>query len=157
PNWAAHGVGAVRWRSMATFTLLPSASARPLALSAGGSCISFNRTHRQIAFQSLPIAVAGVFGQGRFALFGGTHAFETGTLGLLHESDNRRFIQNIAQWLLSEDPLYSKTGRTDNDHASDRIRSPLDDQWRNLAHVNADEGGEGAVKLVERLLRESGI
>ena len=71
------------FRTSATFTLLPRANVVPVAVSPGGPCITFNRTHRLVSFQSLPIGVAGTFGRGRFALFGGPHAFETGPLGFL--------------------------------------------------------------------------
>jgi hypothetical protein len=87
---------------MATFTILPGANAVPLALSAGGNCISFDRTLRRISFASLPVAVAGGLGRGRFALFGGPHVFETGSYGLLTSHDNARFLQNILRWLLDK-------------------------------------------------------
>ncbi len=36
----------VRWRPVATFTILPRSTVWPLAPSAGGNCISFNPAHR---------------------------------------------------------------------------------------------------------------
>jgi len=98
-TWAAAGVNVLRWRSMATFTILPGSHIRPLVLSPGGACISYNRTHRYVSFQSHPVAVAGTYGAGRFALFGGPHAFETGQLGLLAETSNARFLENVVRWL----------------------------------------------------------
>jgi len=64
--WAADRIQTVLWRSMATFTVFPGADVCPLVFSPGGRCITFNRTFRQISFQSLPIAVAGRYGIGRF-------------------------------------------------------------------------------------------
>ena len=52
----------------------------------------------------LPIAVAGLRGRGRFVLFGGPHAFEMGSYGLLAAHDNARFLQNVLRWLLSDAP-----------------------------------------------------
>lgn len=100
--WSHQNVNSVRWRTMATFTILPGANIKPLALSAGGSCISFNRSLRRISFASLPVAVAGVYGAGRFALFGGPHVFEIGDFGLLGTRDNGRFLQNVLRWLLED-------------------------------------------------------
>jgi hypothetical protein len=60
--WSASEVSTVRWRTTATFTILPGAKAVPLALSAGGNCISFDRSSRRISFASLPVAVAGLKG-----------------------------------------------------------------------------------------------
>jgi hypothetical protein len=105
--WAADTIKRVQWRYLATFSILPCAVVLPLATSPGVTCISFNRTHRRISFQSLPIAVAGLFGQGRFALFGGPHVFETGAFGLLDQADNGRFLANVIGWLRSENPLHA--------------------------------------------------
>src|SRR5206468_9532358 len=102
--WSAKSVSTIRWRTTATFTILPGATTVPLALSAGGNCISFDRTLRRISFASLPVAVAGLNGRGRFALFGGPHVFETGTYGLLASHDNARFLQNVLRWLLDDRP-----------------------------------------------------
>ena len=100
--WSHDQANIVRWRTMATFTILPGSNIKPLALSAGGSCIAFNRSLRRISFASLPVAVAGTYGSGRFALFGGPHAFEIGEFGLLGSHDNGRFLQNVVRWLLDE-------------------------------------------------------
>jgi hypothetical protein len=146
---AARGVQTLRCRAMATFTLLPNAPVWPLVLSPGGACISFNRTHRQILFQSLPVAVAGHYGAGRFVLFGGPHVLEGGTFGLLPEADNLRFAQNVLHWLLSDAPSFPET-------ASSNIETP-DGQWRDLCRLDPHHQGAGAVVLVERVLRETGI
>ena len=100
--WSHEQVDTVRWRTMATFTILPGANIKPLALSAGGSCISFNRSLRRISFASLPVAVAGTYGTGRFIVLGGPHAFEIGEFGLLGTNDNGRFMQNVVRWLLND-------------------------------------------------------
>lgn len=138
---------------MATFTILPGAQARPLALSAGGACISFNRTFRKISFASLPIAVAGLHGRGRFVLFGGPHAFETGTFGLLASHDNARFLQNVLRWLLDDDTpnlvaeptAHHSDGTFFFNHGLDVIRA---------GDTNRDEH---TVIYVERLLRRIGV
>jgi len=157
--WAAQQVGAVQWRSMATFDLVPGAPVRVLALSPGGACISFNRTHREIIFQSRPIAVAGTHGRGRFALFGGPHVFETGTFGLLHLSDNTRFLQNTADWLLSEAPLQecSSDSQFPSPEESDRLQRQAQELWKDLACVTRQNQSDSAVKPVERRFRETGI
>lgn len=94
-SWARSGVSSVCWRPVATFTLASGATAWPLALSTGGRCLSFDRTLRRICFESLPLAVAGQHGTGRFALVGGPHVFESSSLGLLAMADNTRFLHNI--------------------------------------------------------------
>ena len=102
--WARAGVASVRWRPSATFRILSGATAWPLAFSPGGGCLSFNRTLRQISFASLPLAVVGQQGAGRFALFGGSHVFESSPLGLLGQANNTRFLRNTLHWLLADTP-----------------------------------------------------
>ena len=102
PVWARHGVNSVRWRPSATFTLQAGTPTWPLALSAGGCCLSFDRTRHRVHCEALPVAVVGQRGAGRFALFGGPHLFESNALGLLPEADNRRFLHNVLHWLLKD-------------------------------------------------------
>jgi len=151
--WAVDGVSTVRWRTTATFTILPGARVRPLALSAGGACISFNRTLRRISFASLPIAVAGLHGRGRFVLFGGPHAFENGRFGLLTSHDNARYLQNIVRWLLDDSPpdLVAQPAAHHSDGTfffSNRL-----DVIRN----DDDSGSQHTINYVERLLRRTGV
>jgi hypothetical protein len=157
--WAAQKVHAVQWKSTATFDLVPGAPVRALALSPGGACISFNRTHREIIFQSRPIAVAGTHGRGRFALFGGPHAFETGTFGLLHQADNASFLQNIVDWLMSEAPLHESSNESQfpSPEESDRLQRQAQEQWHDLGRVGVQNQSDSTVKAVERRLRETGI
>jgi hypothetical protein len=152
-RWSAEGVSTVRWRTMATFTVLPGTQARPLALSTGGACISFNRTFRKISFASLPIAVAGLHGRGRFVLFGGPHAFETGRHGLLASHDNARFLQNSLRWLLDdgaphlipEATAHHSDGTFFFNHGLDVIRA------------GDTTGNQHTVAYVEQLLRRTGV
>ena len=151
-SWAAAGVTVVRWRPMATFTLLPGSTARPLALSSGGSCISFNRTLRQISFESLPIAVAGQHGQGKFVLVGGPHAFETGKLGLLYSANNARLLANVLRWLVSaQDALSGDAG----DNCS--IIQAQTGFAHELSRINCQGEGERTVRYVENVLRRTGV
>ena len=151
--WSHDKVTTVRWRTMATFTILPGANIKPLALSAGGSCISFNRSLRRISFASLPIAVAGQLGRGRFALFGVPHVFETGRFGLLRIQDNARFLLNVLNWLLAEGPLDLNVEPTAH-HA-------LGNFFFNngLEVVRSDDGqtDQQTVAYVERVLRKTGL
>jgi len=151
--WSVEGVSTVRWRTMATFTVLPGAQARPLALSAGGSCISFDRTFRKISFASLPIAVAGLHGRGRFALFGGPHAFEAGAFGLLPSHDNARFLRNVLRWLLDD-------GAPDlvaapNAHHSDGTF--FFDHGLDVIRAGDTNENQHTVRYVERMLRRTGV
>ena len=146
--WSLEGVATVRWRVMSTFTILPGTSAWPLALSPGGSCISFNRAHRQISFASLPIAVAGVYGQGRFVLVGGPHAFETGSFGLLQTADNARFLQNVLRWLMDDQPATSEPTVVPQLPA---------DVAPELCRIENRGTGQRTVAYVERQLRTSGV
>jgi len=146
--WSRAGVSTVRWHPSATFTILPGATAWPLALSTGGRCLSFNRTSRQISFESLPVAVVGRCGKGRFALFGGPHVFETSPLGLLANQDNARFLDNTLHWLLSDNL----------DEPVDRLqsnRSPS--ECERLTRVECQGEGERTIASVERLLRKTGV
>jgi len=152
--WSLAGVSAVRWRAMATFTILPDAQVRPLALSPGGHCISFNRVHRRISFESLPIAVAGQHGQGRFLLFGGPHAFETGPFGLLDFGDNARFVENALRWLMDDNP---ETGIS---HASPQIpwtTNGTGHDGQGLSLVECKSADQRTVAYVERLFRQTGV
>jgi hypothetical protein len=150
PGWARPGVRTVCWRPVATFTLQPDAPAWPLALSAGGSCLSFDRTLRRLSFESLPIAVCGHHGAGRFALFGGPHLFESSPLGLLAQGDNARFLHNTLGWLLSDAP----------EDASPPIWRAGSSVWpglRELSQVEAYGNREGTIASVERVLRQTGV
>jgi len=151
--WSREAISTVRWRTMATFTILPGANVRPLALSAGGGCISFNRSLRKISFASLPIAVVGIQGQGRFALFGGPHAFETGRFGLLAEPDNTRFLQNVLDWLLNDRPPNLTSEPATRYSTEPFLSTPA------LDFVTADEtqADHHTVAYVERLLRRTGV
>ena len=148
--WARPGVASVRWRPVATFTLLPGVRAWPLALSTGGGCFSFDRTLRRICFASLPIAVAGRHGLGRFALFGGPHLFESNTLGLLTHPDNARFLRNTLDWLLSDAVDDSVAGQMQAAAASVTY-------FPDLSRVEANAHGERIVTSVERVLRKAGV
>lgn len=152
-GWSRQQVTAVRWRTMATFTILPGVNVRPLALSAGGSCISFNRSLRRISFASLPVAVAGQLGRGRFVLFGGPHAFETGSFGLLTSHDNARFLQNVLRWLLDGGPA--------DLHVEPTVHHALGTFYFNngleITRQDAGHGDQQTVAYVERVLRRTGI
>jgi hypothetical protein len=155
--WFRPGVERVRWRPMATFTLLPGATAQPLAFSPGGRCIVFDRVYRRISFESLPIAVAGLYHQGRFALFGGPHPFEIGNFGLLADADNVRFLQNVLQWLLEDgpddlDPLRLVLAQP----MSWRALGPADQETR-FSHVEGSGKGRSTVASLERLLHKTGV
>jgi len=149
-QWSRAGVAAVRWRPAATFTLVPADNIWPLVLSTGGRCLSFNRTLRRISFESLPLAVAGRHGRGRFALFGGPHLFETSPLGLLAHGDNARFLKNVIAWL-----------RRDNEArelpAGETIPVLIPGSQSGLTHVESYGNGERTISSVERVLRKTGI
>ena len=151
--WASDGVSTVRWRTMATFTILPGAKAQALALSAGGACISFNRTLRRISFASLPIAVAGLHGRGRFALFGGPHAIENGRFGLLTSHDNARFLQNVLRWLLDDGAPDLAAEPTAHHSEGTFFFSNRLDVIRN----DDDSGSQHTIAYVERVLRRTGV
>ena len=144
------GVTNVRWRPSATFDLLPGATAWPLALSPGGSCLSFNRTLRHICFESLPLAVAGRRGQGRFALFGGPHVFETSSLGLFAHGDNARFLKNVIGWLLDDSDCGDLTGTPTGvpDHS---------ETCSEFSRVESRGDGMRTITSVERVLRKTGV
>jgi hypothetical protein len=147
----------VRWRSMATFTILAGAQAQPLALSPGGGCIAFDRTQRRISFEPLPIAVAGFHGRGRFALFGGPHAFEVGTFGLLGEAGNGNFLRNVLRWLLTDEPVGQGLTAVPEANDLDWRPRPIPSVIRELAHVEGKGAGGNTIRRVERLLRRTGI
>ncbi len=146
--WTLDGVAVVRWRVMATFAILPGTTAWPLALSPGGSCISFNRAHRRISFASLPIAVAGLYGKGRFLLIGGPHAFESGPLGLVQMADNARFLHNLLRWLLDDEPVTAQVSAVAPVPAT-----PADE----FCLVENRGPGQSTVAYVERQLRSNGV
>ena len=156
-SWSAEGVETVCWRPVATFSILPTATVRPLALSPGGRCISFDCEQRRISFQSWPIAVAGALGHGRFILLGGPHVFETGPFGLLGAADNRRFLQNILGWLLNDKGGGLETVALGSKPELAALHALLDEQWRDVGQVEATGRGEATVAFVERLLRETGV
>jgi hypothetical protein len=146
--WSLDEVATVRWRLMASFSILPDASAWPLALSPGGSCVSFNRAHRRICFASHPVAVAGHYGNGRFVLLGGPHAFETGTFGLLKSADNARFLENVLRWLLDKQPAPASAATT----SECRREAPPE-----FCEVGSRGAGQSTVDYVERQLRSKKV
>ncbi len=149
PTWARTNVVTVCWRPAATFTLTPGATAWPLAVSSGGRCLSFDRTLRRICFESLPIAVFGHHGTGRFALFGGPHVFESSPLGLLHHADNARFLHNILDWLVSDDAIEDDPCRSAD--------APQADYGHELTCVEPRGNGARTIASVERVLRKTGV
>ena len=123
------------------------------ALSAGGCCISFNRSLRRISFSSLPIAVAGVYGRGRFVLCGGPHAFETGTYGLLASHDNARFLQNIIYWLLEDgDPALEPEATPHHSLGTFFFNNRLE-----IEHEVEAQKDQQTIAYVEKMLRRTGI
>ena len=154
--WANSGVERMAWRCMSTFTIVPGADARALVYSPGGNCVSYNRVHRQISFRSLPVAVAGRHGRGRYVLFGGPHAFETGAFGLLYHGRNTRFLEQVFQWLLSELPLDQDGATGDFKTEQERLKRSADQNWHKFCLVRDEGDGESSVAVVERLLRETG-
>lgn len=149
-GWSRNSVSLVRWRPGATFAVLPGAGAWPLALSTGGSCLSFDLTLRRICFASLPLAVAGRHGNGRFALFGGPHLFESSTLGLLPVADNTRFLGNVLKWLLADE--------ADKVSATPQMNNPVSVGHSPCLSQVASEGeGERTIASVERVLRKTGV
>ncbi len=152
-RWAAKRVTTVRWRTMATFTILPGTQAVPLALSAGGNCISFDRSLRRISFASLPVAAAGIHGKGRFALFGGPHAFEVGTFGLLASHDNARFLKNILRWLLDDgDPDLRSEPITHHSLGTFHFNNRLEVVGSDTTHSD-----NHTIQYVEKVLRRTGV
>ncbi len=149
-SWSRAGVTAVRWRPAATFTLVPADNIWPLVLSTGGRCLSFNRTLRCISFESLPLAVAGRHGRGRFALFGGPHLFESSPLGLLAHGDNTKFLNNVIGWLLKENEAVEAPENSNTTPA-------IPESQPGLAHVESYGIGERTIASVERVLRKTGI
>ena len=152
-SWSHDGVATVRWRTMATFTVLPGTRAQPLALSAGGSCITFNHTHQRISFASQPIAVAGMHGKGKFALFGGPHAFEVGTFGLFNAAGNLHFLRNTLRWLLEPAATKIEPAMSCRPVASGYILSGQHD----LTQVDLQHNGQRTIAYVERLLQKTGV
>ena len=149
-QWSRAGVTSVRWRPAATFTLVPAENIWPLVLSTGGRCLSFNRTLRRISFESLPLAVAGRHGRGRFALFGGPHLFESSPLGLLAHGDNSKFLNNVITWLLNDkEPVEALAILT--------IPPSIPTSQTGLVHVESYGNGERTIASVERVLRKTGI
>jgi hypothetical protein len=152
-SWASEEVNTVRWRTMASFSILPGANVQPLALSAGGCCISFNRTLRRISFSSLPIAVAGTQGRGRFVLCGGPHVFETGAYGLLASHDNARFLQNIVRWLLEDgDPCLNLDSSPHHSLGTFFFNNRLE-----IEHAVEAQKDQQTIAYVENVMRKTGI
>ncbi|MGE3312928.1 MAG: hypothetical protein AB7O66_23410 [Limisphaerales bacterium] len=154
-GWAATEVSTVCWRPTATFRLITGAAVAPLVLSPGGRCIAFDRVQRRIRFQSLPIAVAGRRGQGRFVLFGGPHVFETGPFGLLAAASNRRLLDNVLGWLLDDSGIVPPL--TPSGASRSLPAAAPEDELRALWEVDDVGPGRPMVAFVEQLLHETGI
>jgi hypothetical protein len=140
----------VRWRPSATFTFQSGTNIWAIVNSPGGRCLSFNRTLRRISFESLPLAVAGCRGRGRFALFGGPHIFETTALGLLRHGDNSKYLLNLIGWLISQDQAVETPELA-------AIAPAISQPQSGLTHVENFGNGERTIVSVERVLRKTGI
>lgn len=149
--WVVAGIRTLRWRCMATFSILPGARAWPLVLSPALGSVSYHARLRQISYQSLPLGVAGTLGKGRFAFFGGPHAFETTPLGLLERAHNARFLRQVLAWLLAE-PAPDR-GNTPPP-AFGNPRSTDDWLWRPFPSGESARPDGVSVAFVERLLKE---
>lgn len=149
--WAVAGIRTLRWRCMATFSILPGARAWPLVLSPVLGSVSYHARLRQISYQSLPLGVAGSLGNGRFAFFGGPHAFESSPLGLLDRADNARFLRHVLAWLLAE----AKPDRRNSPPPTFGNPRDSDDWlWRPFRPGEAGRPDEVSVAFVEELLHE---
>ena len=149
-NWPRSGAMSVRWRPSATFTFQSGTNIWSIVNSPGGRCLSFNRTVRRISFESLPLAIAGRYRRGRFALFGGPHLFETSALGLLRHGDNSKFLLNLIGWLISEDETVEAPELA-------AISPAISQPQSGLTHVENYGNGERTIVSVERVLRKTGI
>src|SRR5262249_2690101 len=103
-------------------------------------------------FASLPLAVVGCHGAGRFALFGGPHVFESSALGLLNAADNSRFLRNVLEWLLADEAEAVSA-------APRRNILTADSNLCRLTRVEATSEGDGerTIASVERILRQTGV
>jgi hypothetical protein len=117
--------------------------------------LCFNRTFRQASFQSRPIAVVGSCGRGRFALFGGPHAFETGPFGLLHQPHNSRFLQNLLTWLLEVPSSTTEAAGLSVVEPQFQLWQQAQDRWRDLCRLEDHSPDDPLHSSVERLLRDT--
>jgi len=97
--WSTEGVKKVCWRSVATLSVLPTANVRPLALSPGDQCISFDCVQRRISFLLCPIAVVAVLGRGRYALIGGRHVIPRLDWAVASDVAPWQSIAHVEDWL----------------------------------------------------------
>jgi hypothetical protein len=149
--WAVAGIRTLRWRCMATFSILPGAKAWPLVLSPLLGSVSYHARLRQISYQSLPLGVAGSLGSGRFAFFGGPHAFESSPLGLLDRADNARFLHHVLAWLLAGT---RSDRRNPPPPAFGNPRNTDDWLWRPFPAGDSGRPDVVSVAFVEELLHE---
>lgn len=154
-SWAAKGVGALRWRCQATFSILPGATAWPLVVSQGGRCLTYHRGLREVCFQSSPMAVVGRFGRGRFGLFGGPHAFEDSEVGLLREADNARFLANVLEWLLQPRSARADFEPEQNTRSLSQWESAIR-SWRPICRATLKVERQG-IEAIEKILHETRI
>lgn len=146
--WASKSVSSIRWRCMASLTILPGNNTKAIALSPGGRCIAFDRSHREVTFRSVPIAVAGVLGAGRFVLVGGPHVFELGAFGLLSQPGNQIFLQNVLDWLTGDEPLDAGQDRSELEVSGGAIED--------LCLVGRGGNDQPTIAFVERLFKKNG-
>ena len=147
----------VHWRSMTTLSILPGATASPLAVSPP-RCVGFYQSSYRLIHDRQPIGVGGIYGNGRFAIFGGPHAFETGGYGLLPYNGNRKFVERVIHWLVSNKEPVPKDPFCLDLRSNRSCSSHVKDMWIQVSgSTSPHKRGELLVSFVDGIFQESGV
>lgn len=147
----------VHWRTMTTLSILPGASASAIAVSPP-RCVGFDQTSFRLIHARQAIGVGGHYGKGRFAVFGGPHAFETGGYGLFSKDGNRQLAVEVLQWLVSEGSSMLHEQSETKSPTDSACSNRLQELWVQVANCKSShEKGESMASFVDGIFRETGV
>lgn len=148
----------VHWRSMATLSILPNSNSFPIAVTPP-RCITFEPQSFRILHKPQMIAVGGHYGDGRFALFGGPHVFETTGYGLLREGSNHLFAKQVLEWLISHSPSPKQISfANETVTAFESDLKPMQTLWKGVQNAqSAQAKGDLMVQFISQICHRTGI
>ena len=148
----------VQLRAMATLSNLPGMRVFPMATTPP-RCIVFEPHSFRISHKPQIIGAGGHYGNGRFSVFGGPHAFETGGYGLLNSGSNRSFARTVLKWLVSDEPdSKMKDSVTEIPDSIQSDLKPFQLLWKGVEDCKTSKTkGAILVQFVDMLFQRTGI
>lgn len=153
-----HFPDSVQLRAMATLSNLPGMRVFPITTTPP-RCIVFEPHSFKISHKPQSLGSGGYYSNGRFAIFGGPHAFETGGYGLLNSGSNRLFARMILEWIVSNEPGSEMTHRAPEKSDSLELNlKPFQLLWKRVEDCQSPKTkGAILVQFVDKIFQGTGI